>query len=226
MILQNYPHGYGTGGSASIWGNDFDAFLTPIMLPRCRSHGRMVIGGWYLPNSWQSQQGNSCQRKIRATSNRHWSGDYIWRQRMSLRAHTRWLRLPWRNRQWHDGLLKLWFRFHRVKWDKCDSEFRQGKWGHFSESTCKSVKEVFLSVIMTRTRRGVFCVNSAFCVKYSVLLLIIQEKCLNLQKIGCTRQFESKLSLRSFAQSMQYQSNRSSYGIEIISCRNPNIWGN
>lgn len=30
-ILQNYPHGYGTGGNASIWGNDFDAFLTPIM---------------------------------------------------------------------------------------------------------------------------------------------------------------------------------------------------
>lgn len=30
-ILQNYPHGYGTGGSASVWGNDFDAFLTPIM---------------------------------------------------------------------------------------------------------------------------------------------------------------------------------------------------
>ena len=30
-ILQNYPHGYGTGGNASVWGNDFDAFLTPIM---------------------------------------------------------------------------------------------------------------------------------------------------------------------------------------------------
>lgn len=30
-ILQNYPHGYGTGGSASVWGNDFDALLTPIM---------------------------------------------------------------------------------------------------------------------------------------------------------------------------------------------------
>lgn len=23
--------GYGTGGSASVWGNDFDAFLTSIM---------------------------------------------------------------------------------------------------------------------------------------------------------------------------------------------------
>ena len=30
-ILQNYPHGYGTGGSATVWGNDFDAFLTSIM---------------------------------------------------------------------------------------------------------------------------------------------------------------------------------------------------
>lgn len=30
-ILQNYPHGYGTGGNASVWGNVFDAFLTPIM---------------------------------------------------------------------------------------------------------------------------------------------------------------------------------------------------
>ena len=30
-ILQNYPHGYGSGGSPSIWGNDFDEFLTPIM---------------------------------------------------------------------------------------------------------------------------------------------------------------------------------------------------
>ena len=30
-VLQGYPHGYGSGGNASIWGNDFDAFLTPIM---------------------------------------------------------------------------------------------------------------------------------------------------------------------------------------------------
>ena len=30
-ILQNYPHGYGTGGSHSIWGNDFDSFLMSIM---------------------------------------------------------------------------------------------------------------------------------------------------------------------------------------------------
>lgn len=30
-ILQNYPHGYGSGGSTSVWGADFDAFLTPIM---------------------------------------------------------------------------------------------------------------------------------------------------------------------------------------------------
>lgn len=30
-ILQNYPHGYGTGGGPDVWGNDFDAFLTSIM---------------------------------------------------------------------------------------------------------------------------------------------------------------------------------------------------
>lgn len=30
-VLQGYPHGYGSGGNASVWGNDFDAFLTPIM---------------------------------------------------------------------------------------------------------------------------------------------------------------------------------------------------
>lgn len=30
-ILQNYPHGYGTGGSADIWCNDFDSFLLRIM---------------------------------------------------------------------------------------------------------------------------------------------------------------------------------------------------
>ena len=30
-ILQNYPHGYGSGGSSDIWGKDFDAFLSPIM---------------------------------------------------------------------------------------------------------------------------------------------------------------------------------------------------
>lgn len=30
-VLEGYPHGYGTGGSASVWGNDFDAFLTRIM---------------------------------------------------------------------------------------------------------------------------------------------------------------------------------------------------
>lgn len=30
-ILQNYPHGYGTGGNADVWGNDFDEFLTSIM---------------------------------------------------------------------------------------------------------------------------------------------------------------------------------------------------
>ncbi len=31
-ILEGYPHGYGSGGNSSVWGNDFDAFLTPIML--------------------------------------------------------------------------------------------------------------------------------------------------------------------------------------------------
>lgn len=30
-ILQGYPHGYGSGGNAGVWGNDFDAFLTNIM---------------------------------------------------------------------------------------------------------------------------------------------------------------------------------------------------
>ncbi len=30
-VLQGYPHGYGSGDNASIWGKDFDAFLTPIM---------------------------------------------------------------------------------------------------------------------------------------------------------------------------------------------------
>ena len=30
-VLQNYPHGYGTGGNANVWGYAFDAFLTRIM---------------------------------------------------------------------------------------------------------------------------------------------------------------------------------------------------
>ncbi len=30
-ILQNYPHGYGSGGNADVWGHNFDAFLTSIM---------------------------------------------------------------------------------------------------------------------------------------------------------------------------------------------------
>lgn len=30
-ILQNYPHGYGTGGSYNVWGHDFDTFLSGIM---------------------------------------------------------------------------------------------------------------------------------------------------------------------------------------------------
>ena len=30
-ILQNYPHGYGSGGSSAVWGNDFDRFLMSIM---------------------------------------------------------------------------------------------------------------------------------------------------------------------------------------------------
>lgn len=30
-ILQNFPHGYGTGGNANVWGNDFDTFLTAVM---------------------------------------------------------------------------------------------------------------------------------------------------------------------------------------------------
>lgn len=30
-ILQDYPHGYGTGGSFDVWGRDFDRFLTSIM---------------------------------------------------------------------------------------------------------------------------------------------------------------------------------------------------
>lgn len=30
-ILQNYPHGYGTGGNHNVWGSDFDTFLSSIM---------------------------------------------------------------------------------------------------------------------------------------------------------------------------------------------------
>lgn len=30
-ILQNFPHGYGTGGNSEVWGRDFDVFLTSIM---------------------------------------------------------------------------------------------------------------------------------------------------------------------------------------------------
>lgn len=30
-ILQNYPHGYGTGGNHDVWGRDFDTFLSGIM---------------------------------------------------------------------------------------------------------------------------------------------------------------------------------------------------
>lgn len=30
-VLQGYPHGYGTGGSPTVWGEAFDAFLSPIM---------------------------------------------------------------------------------------------------------------------------------------------------------------------------------------------------
>lgn len=30
-ILQNYPHGYGTGGSHDVWGRDFDRFLSRAM---------------------------------------------------------------------------------------------------------------------------------------------------------------------------------------------------
>lgn len=30
-MLQDYPHGYGTGGSYNVWGQDFDTFLSGIM---------------------------------------------------------------------------------------------------------------------------------------------------------------------------------------------------
>lgn len=30
-ILQNFPHGYGTGGGYDVWGRDFDIFLSGIM---------------------------------------------------------------------------------------------------------------------------------------------------------------------------------------------------
>lgn len=30
-ILEGYPHGYGSGGSSNVWGNDFDAFLSRVM---------------------------------------------------------------------------------------------------------------------------------------------------------------------------------------------------
>lgn len=30
-VLENYPHGYGTGGNSSVWGDAFDNFLTSIM---------------------------------------------------------------------------------------------------------------------------------------------------------------------------------------------------
>ncbi len=32
LVLQDYPHGYGTGGADAVWGNAFDAFLTAIMV--------------------------------------------------------------------------------------------------------------------------------------------------------------------------------------------------
>lgn len=31
LVLDGYPHGYGTGDNASVWGERFDAFLTRIM---------------------------------------------------------------------------------------------------------------------------------------------------------------------------------------------------
>lgn len=30
-ILQDYPHGYGTGGNSNVWGRNFDTFLSGIM---------------------------------------------------------------------------------------------------------------------------------------------------------------------------------------------------
>ncbi len=34
LVLDGYPHGYGTGGGAAVWGNRFDAFLKRTMTGR------------------------------------------------------------------------------------------------------------------------------------------------------------------------------------------------
>lgn len=71
-ILQNYPHGYGTGGNASVWGNDFDAFLTPIM--RANASGSVSAVAEDVSNEWQEAYTLSGMRTALSDSTR---GIYI-----------------------------------------------------------------------------------------------------------------------------------------------------
>lgn len=72
-ILQNYPHGYGTGGSADIWGRDFDAFLTRIMAGNTTAVKSPTADNIsaYLPTTIYDLEG----RKVDASASLH--GIYV-----------------------------------------------------------------------------------------------------------------------------------------------------
>lgn len=74
-ILQNYPHGYGTGGNANVWGNDFDAFLTRIMAGNTTAVNSHTLKDEtaYLPTAIYDLEG----RKVDAAAAASLHGIYI-----------------------------------------------------------------------------------------------------------------------------------------------------
>lgn len=70
-ILQNYPHGYGTGGNSSVWGTDFDAFLTPIMVGNSSATKTVIEETANVPTIFYDLNGH------RVTENDSLKGIYI-----------------------------------------------------------------------------------------------------------------------------------------------------
>lgn len=80
-ILEGYPHGYGSGGNANIWGNDFDKFLIQIM-------GKNTTADYYtrstpIADVMADSAFGDYGRLIFPVQTRYWSGNTLEQLRLT-----------------------------------------------------------------------------------------------------------------------------------------------
>lgn len=80
-ILEDYPHGYGSGGNANIWGNDFDKFLIQIM-------GKNTTADYYtrstpIADVMADSAFGDYGRLIFPMQTRYWSGNTLEQLRLT-----------------------------------------------------------------------------------------------------------------------------------------------